>query len=259
MGTLQTLKKLGLTTNEVDIYLTLLRHGELSVYELASKAGLHRQVCYDALERLLDKGFVSYIIKNNKKYYKPIEPKKIHDYIEEKKEELNDVLPQLEEIFHQPSEDTKVDVVKGKLVLRIIYNDLFKTLKETQEPMLAMGIDEEKFLEFDRVAIKQYINNIGKLKLKEKLLSKESAKTFFEGSQSEYRLLPDHLFNPNPTHIYGNKVAIILWGTPMHGIIMESKQVADAYKKYFQILWDMAKKKTKKTSLSPHQPRNLYI
>lgn len=242
---LQTLKKLGLTTNEVEIYLTLLRHGELSVYELASKSGLHRQVCYDALERLLDKGFVSYILKNNKKYYKPIEPKKIHNYIEEKKEELNDVLPQLEEIFHQPVEDSKVDVVKGKLVLRIIYNDIFKTLQETKGNLCAMGIDEEKFLEFDRVAIKQYITKMQKAKLGEKLLSKESATTFFEGPQSEYRLLPNHLFNPNPTHIYGNKVAIILWGTPMYGIIMESKQVADAYRKYFQILWDMAKERKK--------------
>ena len=82
-----------------------------------------------------------------------------------------------------------------------------------------------------------------KAKLKEKLLSKQSAEEFFEGSQSDYRLLPDHLFNPNPTHIYGDKVAIILWGTPMHGIIMHNKEVADAYKKYFQILWDIAQKR----------------
>jgi sugar-specific transcriptional regulator TrmB len=241
---LQVLKKLGLTSNEVEIFLTLLRHGECSVYELAKKASLHRQVCYDALERLLNKGFVSYIIKENKKYYKSIEPKKIYNYLEERKEEINTILPQLEEIYAQPTEGTNVEVVKGKLVLRIIYNDIFKTLNETKTELFAMGVDEEKFLEFDRIAIKQYISKMNKAKLKEKLLSKESAATFFPGGQSQYRLLPDHLFNPNPTHIYGDKVAIILWGTPMHGIIMQSKQVADAYRKYFHILWDIAKEKT---------------
>lgn len=243
METLQTLKKLGLTSNEVEIYLTLLRHGELSVYGLAKKSGLHRQVCYDALERLLEKGFVSYVINNNKKFFKPLEPSRIQDYLEEKKAELDDVLPHLKEIFLAPSEETNVNVVKGKLVLRIIYNDIFKTLEKSKETLLAVGIDEKKFLEYDKIAIKQYISNMQRSKLKEKLLSKESGEEFFEGPQSEYRLLPDHLFNPNPTHIYGNKVAIILWGEPMHGIIMESKEVADAYRKYFQILWDMAKER----------------
>jgi HTH-type transcriptional regulator, sugar sensing transcriptional regulator len=238
-----TLKKLGLTPNEVEVYLTLLRHGEMSVYKLASKSGFHRQICYDALERLLEKGFASYVVKDNKKYFKPIEPKKIYNYIQEKKEEFDLALPKLEEIYNSVEEDTKVEVIKGKLVLRMIYNDIIKVITKTKKGLLAMGVDEEKFLEFDKIAIKQYINKIGKLKIKEKLLSKESSKTFFEGPQSEYRLLPDHLFNPNPTHIYGDKVAIILWGEPMHGIIMESKQVADAYRKYFQILWEMSKKK----------------
>ena len=78
---------------------------------------------------------------------------------------------------------------------------------------------------------------------KEKLLTKESAKEFFEDSQSEDKMIPDKLFNPNPTHIYGDKVAMIIWGNPIHGIIIKNKQVADANRKYFQILWGTAKKR----------------
>ena len=152
------LKKLGLTPNEVEVYLTLLRHGEMSAYKIASKSGFHRQICYDALERLLEKGFVSYIIKDNKKHFKPIEPKKIHNYIQEKKEEFDLALPKLEEIYNSVEEDTKVEVIKGKLVLRIIYNDIIKEVTKTKKGLLAMGVDEEKFLEYDKVAIKQYIN-----------------------------------------------------------------------------------------------------
>ena len=63
-----TLKNLGLTNNEVEVYLTLLNKGELSVNEIGMKSGLHRQVCYDALDRLLEKGFVSYILKDGKKF-----------------------------------------------------------------------------------------------------------------------------------------------------------------------------------------------
>jgi sugar-specific transcriptional regulator TrmB len=246
----ETLIDIGLTKNEVKIYLTLLNKGELSVNEIGTKSGLHRQVCYDALDRLVEKGFISYINKNGKKYFKALNPKKIIHYLDEQKEEIetkekriNDILPQLSDLFVEEQGTTHVEVVKGKNVLRTIYKDIFETIIKDKSSLLAMGVDEEKFLDFDKIAITQYIAKMQRSKLKEKLLSKESATIFFEGSQSKYRLLPNHLFNPNPIQIYGDKVATIVWGEPMHGIIMESKQVADAYRKYFQILWDMAKER----------------
>ncbi len=242
----EILRDLGMTQNEVEIYLTLLGSGEMSVNEIASKSGLHRQVCYDALDRLLEKGFVSYILKNNKKFFRPLEPEKILDYLDEKKEEVSSVLPQLDAMLKKGREETQVEVIKGRMVLRTIYSDIFRTLKETKEDLHAMGIEETKFLEFDEIAIKQHISRLRRNKLKEKLLSKESATTFFEGPQSEYRLIPDHLFNPNPTHVYGDKVAIIIWGHPTYGIIIKNKEVADANRKYFEMLWKIAKKRYKR-------------
>lgn len=262
----ETLLKLGLTSNEVEIYLTLLNKGEISVNEIGSSSGLHRQVCYDALDRLLEKGVVSYIIKNNKKFFKALKPDKIIDYlderkqeIEQKKQDINSIMPQLLGMFSTEKEETEVEVIKGKMVLRTVYNDIIRTLKETKKEngkemiketkegqrkvMYAMGIEETKFLEFDKIAIEQYINRMRKNRFKEKLLARESAATFFEGSQSEYRLIPNHLFNPNPTHIYGDKVAMIIWGNPVYGIIIRNKQVADANRKYFEMLWKIAKKR----------------
>jgi sugar-specific transcriptional regulator TrmB len=240
----EILKSIGMTSNEVEIYLALLKAGECSVNEISTKAGLHRQVCYDALDRLLEKGFVSYILKNSKKYFKALEPQKIAKYLDEKKEEVNSILPQLEVFFKTEKEETTVEVIKGKNVMRTIYNDIIAVLREEKQELYALGIDEQKFLEADKVAILQYIEKIKKYKLKEYLLTKESAVSFFESEQSEYRLLPDNLFNPNPTHIYGNKVALIVWGNPMYGIIINSKQVADANKKYFKLLWNIAKKRS---------------
>lgn|SRR3989338_749 len=238
-----TLKNLGMTKNEVEIYLTLLKNGELSVNEIGTKAGLHRQVCYDALDRLLEKGFISFVNKNSKKYFRPLYPEKILEYLEEKKDQVKQIMPELKIMFDLEAQETYVEVVKGKNVLRTIYNDIFKELVEKKDVLYAMGVDEDKFLEFDSIAIKQHELRLKKNKLKEKLLAKESAKTFFENKQSEYRLIPDHLFNPNPTHIYGDRVAIIIWGTPAYGIIIKNKDVADANRKYFQMLWSIAKKR----------------
>ncbi len=246
----EALLGLGLTKNEVTIYITLLDKGDLSVNEIGSKAGLHRQVCYDALDRLVEKGFVSFVYMNSKKFFRALNPQKILDYLDEqkakvdrKKETVTAILPELEKIFRLQKKETNVEVIKGSNVLRTIYNDIFQTVRKSKEPLLAMGIEETKFLEFDKIAIKQHIARLRREKLKEKLLSREGATFFFEGNTSEYRFLPDNLFNPNPTHIYGDNVAIIVWGRPVYGIIIRSKEIADANRKYFKVLWKTAKKK----------------
>lgn len=123
-------------------------------------------------------------------------------------------------------------------------NDIIRTLKEIQEPLFALGIDERKYIETDSIAMKQYISQLKKNNLKEKLITFEGATETYSGKQSEYRFIPKELFNPNTTHIYGDKIAIIVWGNPIHGIIIKNKQVADANRKYFQMLWGIAKKKT---------------
>lgn len=248
----ETLLGLGLTSNEVEIYLTLLNKRELSVNKIGSKSGLHRQVCYDALDRLVEKGFVAYVTKKKKKFFKALNPQRIIDFLDEKKHELelkkqsvNTVLPQLRGLFNTEREETEVELIKGKMVFRTIYNDIFNTLKRTKQPLLAIGIDEESYKKIDEVALKQYFSRLRRHHLKEKVITKESATLFFEGPQTEYRLIPDKFFSLNTTHIYGNKVAILIGGTPLYGILIKSKQVADANRKYFEMLWKMAKKRKK--------------
>ena len=73
----EILKECGLTNNETGVYLALLQTGSISVNSIAEKSGLHRQAVYDALDRLLEKGFVNFVIKNNKKHFQAIHPEKI--------------------------------------------------------------------------------------------------------------------------------------------------------------------------------------
>ncbi|MBW2977389.1 winged helix-turn-helix transcriptional regulator [Candidatus Woesearchaeota archaeon] len=239
----EILQSLGLTKNEVEIYITLLTEGESSVNQIATKSGLYRQVCYDALDRLLEKGFVSYILKKHKKYFKALEPEKITDYLEEKKKELNSILPKLKDMSKVEKSETEVETIKGKAVLKTICSDIIKELKEKkQKTLFSLGVDISKSQEFDKIAYKQYILRLKENKFKEKLLAKENAEEFPEGPQVECKVLPEHLFRANPTSIYGDKVAIIVWGAPTYGIIIKNKEVAEANRKYFEVMWQRAKK-----------------
>jgi len=43
-------------------------------------------------------------------------------------------------------------------------------------------------------------------------------------------------------NIYGNKTAIILWAKQPIVIAIREKEIADAYKNYFELMWRLAKK-----------------
>ena len=66
---LETLIKIGLTDAEAKIYLVLLELGSSQAVHITSKSALHRRTVYDAIERLVEKGLVSYIRENNIKKY----------------------------------------------------------------------------------------------------------------------------------------------------------------------------------------------
>ena len=59
------LTKAGLTGNESKIYLELLKNEELTANELSKKVSMDRTLAYTVLNHLIEKGLISYIIKQN--------------------------------------------------------------------------------------------------------------------------------------------------------------------------------------------------
>ena len=84
---LQVLEDIGLSQTEIKTFITILKSGESKAGEVIKNSGLQSSSVYNALNSLMEKGFVSYIKKSNIKFYKAADPKVIKDYIESKKEE----------------------------------------------------------------------------------------------------------------------------------------------------------------------------
>ena len=73
----QVLKEFGLTENEAEVYIILLRLGYASASEIAEKTQIHRINIYDILERLQERGLVSYSKAGKRKQYGAVDPKRI--------------------------------------------------------------------------------------------------------------------------------------------------------------------------------------
>lgn len=236
----EELKEFGLTDNEIEIYLSLLKLGTVSPNIIAEKTGFSRSYVYDALERMMGKEMVSSVLKNNKKNYAATDPKRLDELAKQRLERIQKIIPELEGLREISKEEVKVELHRGAYVYKILLKDIVATLKKNDE-VLIFGIDDDALIKLDKyylTHLKQYFAKLQRMNIKEKVIVKKSAKTIKNAKTTKYKFLPIKTIGSTAFEVYGNKVAIFLWGVPHHLILIENKEVADSYRNQFKILWD---------------------
>ena len=235
---LEVLEEIGLEKDEVKVYLALLKLGSITATKVASETKIYRTNVYRLLDSLISKGFVSYILKNNVKYFSASNPKKLLDDHKRKEDNLKKIIPALESLALKNYEDVSVEVFKGKEGLISVLKYILRTGKD----YFVFG-EEGKFQEVLPVFIEQFLRDLKHFGLKEKILSKESLKKkIILTKNSNIRYLHDKFFSPTMTVVFGSNVAIFTWEEPYHAILIKSKSMALSYKSYFEGLWSLAKK-----------------
>ena len=233
--------QIGLTDYEAEVYLALLSNGQISAYELAEKAGLYRQVTYDSLKRLMEKGFVSSVQEGKTKLFKAIDPKLILEFLHERTENYKQILPQLTKLNEQTQQPLSVETYKGKNVTRIALRDIINTLKETGGTVLCTAVEESLPFSKYKTICDQYERDMIHYNIKERVLIKQGGNGIFKKGTSIYRTISEKFFNPNPLQIYGDHVQMIIWGNPDYLIIIRNKDVANSYRKQFELMWAQGK------------------
>ena len=239
METKEILENIGLSNGETKVYLALLKLGSSPVNKIKLETKLHRTTIYDFLDKLLNKGLVNYVIQNGVNYYQATEPEKLVNYVKDMETQIKTILPKLESLKNKNKEEVTVEVYRGKEGFKTILNDMLKTKSDVSW----LGVDESKFTKtFSETIIKQHIRRQKELKIKERLITNEETKITFESNIATYRYISGIPFDPTPTAIYADRVMNLIW-EPLTIILMKNKDLADSYKKYFEQLWKIAKKK----------------
>ena len=74
------LQKIGLTDGEAKVYLALTEIGSSTVGPIVKKANVAYSNVYDILNRLIEKGIVSFILRNKTKYFQAASPRNLMDW-----------------------------------------------------------------------------------------------------------------------------------------------------------------------------------
>ncbi|MBP7708742.1 hypothetical protein KA107_03575 [Candidatus Pacearchaeota archaeon] len=239
------LEKIGLTGGEIEVYLALLELGLSSTGKITRIAGISSSKVYEVLQRLINKGLASYVVQNGIKHYSATPAVRLMDLLDGKKAEIDSVkeeidkfLPELE-LKRQKQTSAEAIVYRGKQGPLIALQETLDVAK-TGEEILGFGTDEDDYLIHYPAQLKAYIKEQLKYKVKVRLIFGEGFKSPNSGASIRY--LTKGLTAPIRTMIYGEKVAIVDFNTPFTTIIIEKKEVAESYRKHFDLLWKIAKK-----------------
>lgn len=234
---IQPLKDMGLTEVETNVYLALLEKGPSPTGIIIKKTGFHKATIYQTLERLQEKGIVSYIIEGKIKIFQAVNPNILLEQLKEKEENFKTILPELLQKSLATKERIRAEIYHGKKGIISVYRNIlnYKEYLNLGAGIPIVEILGAFFYQFQKIKRKKRIK--AKVLVSEKIKGTSIAREI----TGEYRYLPKEFEGPTNTIIYGNKIAIIAW-PDLIAFVLESKETNKVYRKYFEVLWKIAKK-----------------
>ena len=236
---MEALRTLGLTEIEEKVYVTLLEQGPSLAGHISRKSGIHRRMVYDATDRLIKKGLVSYMIKNNRRLFEAVDPERLLQLVQEQESLVRQVLPQLKLAHSLSKEKQETTFFKGHAGVKSVFED---QINESHEQLilapspLAREIFPAYFHWFDERRKRKHIHV-------RMLANTAHASAFKDIPLAEIKYLSGIGDTLTSTVVYGGKIAIFFWDRQRPFVVLiTQKEIANSYRTYFEQLWKIAKK-----------------
>jgi DNA-binding MarR family transcriptional regulator len=240
----------GMTKTEAKIFLELSKFSETKIGYLIKRTGLHRGTVYNSLNDLIAKGFVSFVDREDSRYYKvcredtflrQIERK--HNEINENKNKVNDFFKKLSSSVDVSDLGQNVEVFQGINAFKNIFLEMYDECSKNKLEYLFFG-EGGKMSDTVGIDYYKYTQNLKK-KLKincRVILSKEGKNLpYHKYTVGNIRYLPTKVQSPVNCWIYADKTIFVLWESkPLVTIKINSSSLANAFRNYFEGVWSIS-------------------
>ena len=246
---LNLLKNIGLTDGEIRVYMALLELGKSTAGKIIERSKVSPSKIYDVLNRLIEKGLVSYIIEGKIKHFNAAPPHEILNFIEKKEEELRlnkdefkKILPNLESRQKAKNKDFNAEIFEGIRGLITVFDMSFEELRKG-DILYAFGYPPHASILFDAYW-REYHRKCDKKGIIRKVIYDYD--TWFlkkreKRKLAEQKYLPKGIVTPSWVLIFNDKVAtVIVTEEQKVCFLVQNKEVAKSYIEYFNLLWENA-------------------
>ncbi len=238
---MELLEFIGLHKNERLIYLDLLKHGASTAVEISKRTHIHRPNTYDALRKLIEKGFISQTKTLMKNLFKAMDAEKIKNYLDQKRQEIEVIIPEIKNLSNKTAEKEDIIIAKGPFATREALLDML----EIGEEIKVFGASKEALDTFGE----GFLNDFHAKRMKKKVFMRhiynvnvaDRIKKLNKMKYTAARHLSKQYDSLVSTNICGDTVVLIIFSSPVSVMTIKRKEIADAYSRYFNILWSRAK------------------
>jgi len=236
------LTHLGLTPKQARVYLAALQLGSGTVQAIAASARIERTNAYDAIELLVARGLMSASTSGKKRLFVAEAPEALEQSLEQQRSALQDILPELRSLYNVSEGKPRIRNYPGVEGYKSVYDD---TLTCTSK--LLFGIYSVQ--DIVEVLGKDYVDSMVERRLRAGITLRivRSHETELKGvypattgELREVKLAPPGMVFPIVTFVYDNKVIILSSKKETFGLIIESADVAQAHRNYFDALWQIS-------------------
>ncbi|PIN74599.1 hypothetical protein COV18_06930 [Candidatus Woesearchaeota archaeon CG10_big_fil_rev_8_21_14_0_10_37_12] len=244
------LKDAGLTEGEVKVYLSLLDLGLTTTGPIVDKSGVARCIIYQLLEKLIQKGLVSYIFKNQTKQYQAAEPTKILEYIDRRESALKlnrtkveKIVPELllKQAMNSKGEATIYVGFKGA---QTAHEHQYLKLKKG-DGYCILGVPAEQpethHLYWQRDHVRR-----AKVGINCRMLFNQGTAIAVLKNRNSYkfcdaRLMPSDIVTPALFMTYKDTTLILIQNPTVIAIEIVNQGITDSFQAYFEEFWKRSK------------------
>ncbi|VVB98148.1 Sugar-specific transcriptional regulator TrmB [uncultured archaeon] len=247
---ISALKEAGLTDGEIKVYLALLELGSSTTGPIIEKSGIARSIIYQILEKLMQKGLVSYVTREKTKHFQAAEPYRLLDYLEEEEKKfkknrdgIKALLPQLLSL-KDSEEETEVKVYKGFKGTMTVHEHTYERLKRGEE-YYYMGVTSYQPPEQHAYWMKDHQRR-AKAGIPTRILFDATTEKKILENRNSYpgcdaRYMPEGINTPAWFMGYKNVVAISIPSSKPITIEITNQEIADSFRAYFEDFWSKSR------------------
>ncbi|MBT3298158.1 hypothetical protein HN385_04490 [archaeon] len=242
------LKELGFSEGEIKVYLSLFKLGESSVGPISKESKVSHAKVYPILDKLIEKGLVSCIIKEGRKKFNANNPnmllellnKKVRD-LEYNKKEIEKIIPSL--LAKQKEEELQQysRVFEGYRGVKGLFLELF-TNDNKNEEIFVFGLNES-LKEARMMSFFKFYHDLRKKnKIKVRLLLNKNIKRTIEKNYKDMigneSIKYVNIKFPTGVFIFKDHVInIIADDKKITAFDLRSKINSEKYKEFFNDIW----------------------
>ena len=238
------LNHIGLSEREAEVYLALLRLGEVPIIELLKATKLHPQIIYRTLDNLAASQLVLVSVKRHRKVVRAADPVKLAALERQRSEAFQAIIPDLQKI-QATIPGVAIQVTKGDEAVPAFRTEGYQTLTAGEIYYVLSGAGRyyhamgKRYGIAEKIRIKRGVHK-HLVAFKNERGEIERLDTFRDLAEFRY---VNALF-PVPTSInfYRNTTGIIIWAHEPVVIRIDDIEVTKSYRDRFTEIWKTARK-----------------